>query len=624
MTDPTTPVAEAKGNAVTTGRAAPRQFLSYLRFRRNLIKLNRTLTDTSWWRDLLVNRSLGRVSAKLPDWAGGLPITLSVMWLLLVAMALTAAAVRAVHPAALSPDASSTLGRFLVTWEPWEPLLLGLCTAYLAAEAANWIWCSARLASIRRAMLAASMDSERTALLAEVWERGQQNSDFLQELFTLYEPLRSQLHAGGLEIHSLTDRSEGRLRGNLVGAWILPVSPRLTDVIVNAADAEVKTENEARKVVEPRLLRYATQKRSNARTRFLAQWQRERSAQTDAAGGPLTEADLKRRCDQSEKGLNYVVRRITTDPTGVTIEVDRARYGQIMRSCDYLIEEALIAAGLCADGHLVRLRGSWLLRALPARRAVMRLGAEELLREPRRRAVGVGLAAVVVTREDGKEPCLRYKRRSFRVGTYPGMYHVVPTGMYNSKTRDTRTMHDQRVHPGQVLLTEFLEELKDADDLDGFDADPVWRELLGTHLHWLFHDPTGYHAWSRSSREPHGTSRDRLARLRAAAAASTGPPAYEFGHMRIWVTGVAFDLLSLRPEVCCVIEAPAGPLTEIQLNKEGEMWFSFPSTDATMVDQLPSSTDWVRSGYAAMMLAYEAVWRGLHPQAACTPSDFGL
>ena len=176
----------------------------------------------------------------------------------------------------------------------------------------------------------------------------------------------------------------------------------------------------------------------------------------------MTDEELDHRCRQSEAGLNYVVRRVAAGPDGLaTLEVDRAGYGQIMRSCDYLIDEAFIVAGLCAQGQPLMLRGRWLLRALPARRTVLRGGITELLTAPTHRAVGVGLAATVVTRHADEQTYLYYTRRSFQVGTYPGLYHAIPTGMFNGDPAGAPP-HDQRTHPGRMVLTEFFEELQGA------------------------------------------------------------------------------------------------------------------------------------------------------------------
>jgi hypothetical protein len=435
-------------------------------------------------------------------------------------------------------------------------------------------------ATINDVLRLAATGRDRTARLAALWTLGSRNEDLLQSLFALYEPIRRELRAQGLTVDVV--RQIGAGQAAPAGAWSIATSTRLTEVAVNAPDVTVTSPSDIA-AREAALFDYAAPASAHVRTRFLAQWQRLRASPGGGHLPPLTDEELDRRCCESEGGLNYVVRRVAAGADGrATLEVDRAGYGQIMRSCDYLIDEAYVAAGLCAQGRPLALRGRWLLRALPARRTALRGGVTELLTAPVHRAVGVGLAATVVTQHADEQARLYYTRRSFQVGTYPGLYHAIPTGMFNGDPAGGRP-HDQRTHPGRMMLTEFFEELRGATDL----ADP-------------------------------GAAAGRVDLLRAHLARLSGPP------MRIWVTGVAFDLLSLRPEICCVMTVPPESMAEVVLNDESDGFFAVPGAAADAIDKLPRSTEWVRSGYATLALAYAALDRGLDPDTACEPSDFGI
>lgn len=582
------------------------QVLLYLRFRHRLVALNRRLSGRSLSTDLLVSRVIARVGAARATWRA-LPGPF-----VLVAAALAAVVVAAdLAWPTLFGDVGA-LADAVAAVRPYERAALAVLLAYLGAEGVHSVMARRRLASIAVAMDWAGQDRDRAVALGEVRDLGIHNTAFLRSMFAGYEPLRIELERRfpGLRVRSLDDRNSP------AGAWVLPVPARLTDVVVEAPDIEVVTEADAARIVEGRLLRYA--RSAHARARFLAQ-----------LSGRHIGDDFQTR---AEEGLNYVVRRLSWDAgkSAMRIEVDRARYGQIMRSCDYLIEEAFIAAGLCRaittpkPRGALPLRGKWLMRTMPGRRASLRLGVDELLAEPRRRAAGVGLAGVVTFR-DFNGSLIYYKRRSDDVGTYPNMYHAVPTGMFNSKTRDHPPNHDPRHHVGRVLLTEFVEECKSATDLEGFDDDPHWLAKLNLHVEWMLSDPQSYNERDGRANAADSPAAGGYDALQAAWAEQCPRGSqYDEARLKIYATGLALDLLSLRPEICCAIELDGGPLADITLNEEGTRKCVVPSESIPTIDDLPSSEEWVRSGYAAVHLAHEAIAAGLAPAAACGPADFGL
>lgn len=518
-----------------------------------------------------------------------------------------------------------------------------ILTLWFTAEITWWvvrigpIRTSHSLATPNRTMLEGSRDFRRASMVSDLVGRGRRNSAFLELLFASYEESRDALHAAGFEVTALRDSE-----GNQVGAWSLPLPDLLTDVVVVDGSAHIESQDAVKDRVERLLSRFASAGYAGSRTRLLAQIRQLRRSEIseDDAGGkrePLNESELDRACAIGEPGLNHVLRGLVTEESSTRLSVDRATYGQIMRSCDYMIEETLIAAGICAQGKkslIPSLR--WIFRTMPAREHVRRGGVQELLLEPRGRAPGIGLAAITATKTS-ESTVLYFKQRSYAVGTYPNLFHAVPTGMYNSKTGAHRTRLDQRVHPGRVLLTEFLEELFDARDLDDFEANEHWRPLVSAHLALLARTPDGY-AGLRDLVSASGHARDsqmiaRLNELQALAIAATAQAPADapdpLNRLQIKVTGLAFDLLSLRPEICCVIEMPYEWAAHIRLNEEArDLIHTMPSDLAPTFDQLPPPTEWVPSGMAAMILANEffnaETSRELNDTNSCRASDFDL
>jgi hypothetical protein len=594
------------------------QLLDYLRYRRQLIRLNRDLSGMTVVRDLVLVRTLTIASSDIK----------TVPTLILKAIGLGEVGVIAAVALLVIRSHSKlwilmAVGGLFAIELAWLLVRIGVIpTSY-------------RLSSINLAMSEGARDLRRARRLAAVWDRGRYNTAGLQLLYRLHEPQRAELRRAGLDFEPIMSRADSD-RGTPAGAWRLPLAPLLTELMTDLepTDEGYVSTWAQRDKLEDDLPPFAARERADARTRLLAQWRVLRTERPD--GGTkeaLTEQALADKADAAEAGLNHVIHAIRLEGGRPRIVVNRAGYGQIMRSSDYLIEEAIIALGVCAEAK-VQLGAGWLKRALPGRRWVLDAGADELIAAPRRRAVGVGLAAVVVTRRHGNLELL-YKRRSHAVGTYPDMYHAVPTGMYNSKIRDMGRQ-EQRIHPGRVLLTEFLEELKDVKSLEGFEPNEALVSLLGTHLSWLTRDPVGYDHFLRKRHGDVATAGEAADALRAAHITSDK---HALDDIRIHVTGLALDLLSLRPEVCCVIEVPADCVVDpdaeaheegsaIKLNEEGANFFRLPGKGAaTAINELANPCDWVRSGYAAMVLANETYADPaftLDAQNSCEPADFGL
>jgi hypothetical protein len=509
-----------------------------------------------------------------------------------------------------------------------------LSVAYISTEIVVLSYATLRLASLEFAMGAAALTKDAASRLAQVWEAGSRNDAFLQQLFELYEPARQHAQEA-LGMTVLSVRRGRELKH--AGSWILPnrgpssggsaVMDVLSSFIEASATADrsrpgnstqldlksVLVEQQARDYWDERLMRYARSDLARNRTRLLYQWKRLRS------GKPVAnEPELIQAVADEDRGMNYVIDNISASTVDgkprLHVSIGRATYGQIMRSCDVLIEEAFLAAGICSGSNAtgrerrrIRFRGRAILRTMPARRSLFNEPPDELFVNPGRRAVGIGLAGVVVSSDAGENTMI-YKRRSFRVGTYPNMFHVVPTGMFNAKCSSEQRRNDPAKHLGRVLLTELLEECRDVRSLGGFAEDPDWLKLLLAHLEWWTAYPSDY---EHGSTEVPAGSTAALRFIRARLEALGKGRRFMLGGLddiRIYSMGLAFDLLSLRPEVCCAIQLPSELLdmSNFKLNEEGLRPFSVPSEGVDTIEQVPVMAEWVRSGFAALHLANES------------------
>jgi len=220
-----------------------------------------------------------------------------------------------------------------------------------------------------------------------------------------------------------------------------------------------------------------------------------------------------------ESGSNFCLWNMDVTSEGgvrrISLEVGVATYGQVMRSCDAMIDEfALFAYLSWPAGRLPRrFSGRTMLQCLPLRkRAHKRAGGPgELFLHPHDRAAGIGVAIATVRAED-EQLLVGVEERPATVGTYPSCIHVVPAGMCNTH------------------------------GLDHYEAVPEWFLLTTMRGRFLLE-------WSRL------------------AAFQSGSWHYEQWHAhvdRAWndrdlvdieLTGLAYDLLNLRPEICAIAMA---------------------------------------------------------------------
>ncbi|MDQ1748429.1 MAG: hypothetical protein QOD07_2692 [Frankiaceae bacterium] len=287
-----------------------------------------------------------------------------------------------------------------------------------------------------------------------------------------------------------------------------------------------------------------------------------------------SQGDRFREQQGDETGGNYVLRGLgcldTPNGTALSLDVAVAAYGQIVRTCDALINELALFAFLNRSGVL---RTRTFLRCLPWRRREFERSEEEadLFLRPLDRAAGLGVALVTILQEerDDTDPYVAaLGTRSNDVGTYPACLHVIPAGMLNTRGSEPG--------PGQssghevpdwfvttTMKSEFFEE---------------WYDDLALERGQLV-DWRGYvdQRWQ-----------------------------LELDERPIVFTGVAFDLLNMRPEICgyVLIERFGGKLSWEYLSGQAHQQY-----DLAKVGDIPP-TDIVQSGAAALRLAQQAMFRG--------------
>jgi len=270
----------------------------------------------------------------------------------------------------------------------------------------------------------------------------------------------------------------------------------------------------------------------------------------------------------------------------------QATYGQIVRTSDSLLNEFALFAFLASArerrsslsrivsgfpvgawilktlrvGHEIRFTTqSALLRQLKWPRAIHRqTGQLELLfLAPVARGAGLGVAVTTLMPNERGELTAWVGMRSALVGTYPDVLHVIPAGMCNSKDLVPVGPTPVRGIPADFLeytiWSEFFEEWKGVKEFESM-MSHRWRSDIDQY---------------RRKDELDGTE--------------------------LSLTGLAFDLLNLRPEVCAVLTLPR----DIRSDLNYEYVRGTPPRPLSLehLDEMPSCAGYVQSGVASLALA---------------------
>jgi hypothetical protein len=265
-----------------------------------------------------------------------------------------------------------------------------------------------------------------------------------------------------------------------------------------------------------------------------------------------------------EEGDNYCLTEMRFEDGRLVLDLGVATYGQISRTCEALVNEfALFSFIVSRGGLLSRMRSSTVLQCLPWRRQAHNAAgsSEQLFLKPRGRAAGIGVALATVTGMG--QGHVHLGERSHTVGTYPNVLHLIPAGNCNTHGTDRRVTDAQQLtvpawYLESIVKCEYLEEWFNNDDLEKLRI-PDWRDrvdkLWTEHVHEL---------------------------------------------SPIKLTGIAYDLLNLRPEICAMVRVRFTG-TEI-LNWEYKM--GMPPQELALADTgdiMPNKI--VQSAAGALMLA---------------------
>jgi hypothetical protein len=282
-----------------------------------------------------------------------------------------------------------------------------------------------------------------------------------------------------------------------------------------------------------------------------------------------------------EKGDNYSLVEIRVergDQPRLCLEVAVVEYGAISRTCEALVNEFALFAFLTTPGRghgdattqSEAMEPSTVLGCMPLRHHVHRLAENQadIFLRPIQRAAGLGLAVVTAVVEDDGVRYAFFAERSSQVGTYPKTMHVIPAGNCNAHGTYRDGPNQLAAVPSWYLRTkmrcEFLEEWYKREDLEASNM-PDWRPFVNK-------------AWAEMIVESES----------------------------ILLTGLAFDLLNLRPEVCATVVIDLDKCRPMPgINDEwtwGEPPRKWPLADVGRA--VP--TDFVQSAAAALLLAKAA------------------
>jgi hypothetical protein len=276
-----------------------------------------------------------------------------------------------------------------------------------------------------------------------------------------------------------------------------------------------------------------------------------------------------------EEGDNYCLAEMKVDNRGgnkrLVIDVAVGTYGEISRTCESLINEFALFGHLTRSNRFTRQVGGERVFAIDSDTLLSYLPWRKLCHEdsgrsgdiflrPRGRAVGLGVSVATIDRKAGVGVVGYVARRSKNVGTYPDALHTVPAGNCNTYDTDKPSGSSAvtTVPPWYlegVMRCEFIEEWLDDHDLR-LSKMQDWRGAVDRR-------------W-----------RAKLGDLRS-----------------ITLTGIAFDLLNLRPEICALITVfPEEGNLNYEWTGKARAW---PLAEIGLLDP----TDAVQSGVASLALA---------------------
>jgi len=379
---------------------------------------------------------------------------------------------------------------------------LGEYTPWVGATIfAAALWLAIRyLGHLPRMMDIAASSSDGAAKIRENMAEGMKNAHAYEQLRKLYEEplkaandqLKSKGSQEGFEFVQMSNPPHG---SHHYAAIVLPLTKPTT----------LENLLEAIKANTPKRYQQFSQT-AEARQELYEKWQQARHS----AHGP----------SDYESGDNYhlLETRINNESGSprIVLDVGIATYGQIVRTCDALINEFALFAYITRSTRL-RMRSRSFLHCLPWRRKTheQERHLEDIFLHSCGRAAGLGIAVATIIVNEARDYMVALGMRSAAVGTYPDCLHVIPAGMCNTKGTDKVGGTKRSTVPDWFVRTtmrsEFQEEWYADEDLEE-----------GRIVHWQQYVDSGW---------------EKL-----------------IGDKPIILTGLAYDLLNLRPEICGVVE----------------------------------------------------------------------
>jgi hypothetical protein len=215
--------------------------------------------------------------------------------------------------------------------------------------------------------------------------------------------------------------------------------------------------------------------------------------------------------------------RLVTDG-GLGLECELGRYFETLDSCDALLWELLSTAGSLTDSKEDTFRR--LDANLPLRSS---LGSRVTnpVRDGACRSAAVGISTLIAYYDEGASHLMIRRRSARTVPVHAGLLQVVPSFMFQPVTVDS----DREYSVTYGFYREYLEE--------------------------LFNGPEAAAQGERDWRYFENDARLRyLKRL------------LKHGHATLYLSGIAVNLMNLRPEICTLLLVRA------------DRWFSYHSRDA--------------------------------------------
>jgi hypothetical protein len=265
---------------------------------------------------------------------------------------------------------------------------------------------------------------------------------------------------------------------------------------------------------------------------------------------------------KSTQGDNYCMKGFSKSDGKLKMSAWLGTYGQIMDSSDSMIDE-LRDLGRSGSGGRI---GRDAMASLPLRHRISRLD-DNPFTAANARAAGIGISALVCFRGMDSETIFGIAaRRSRSVSTWQDVWHVFPSGMLGQRWGFAGGFQGQDVE--NAIIAEFVEELFGDEYVESGDV-----------------------------------PREYVKRVFLNAVRESGA--------EVVLTGIAFDLLNLRPEICAAVIVPSRDwwgATQFRPNREiadGRLYFlEINDDDAGMATWTP--TDCVPSGAAAFWAGTDA------------------